>query len=88
MTPPAMHSGNQIWLISWVSELTAASLCQVPLLPRHISWRFRGNSLSLDHCEELAEEYNLMIATSMTDLSALRGLNHGMRDLPVIISFH
>ena len=70
------------------SELTAATVCQVAMPPRHFSWRFRGNSLSLAHHEALQEEYDLVIATSMTDLSALRGLNNQMRDVPVIVYFH
>jgi len=46
------------------------------LPPRFFSWRVRGNSLSwaFSERETLEQSYDVLVATSMTDLSALKGL--------------
>ncbi|AQQ68013.1 glycosyl transferase family 1 [Microbulbifer agarilyticus] len=61
------------------------------LPPRYFSWRIRGNSLSWGMGAErpvLEQPYDLLIATSMTDLSALRGLVPSLAALPTLIYFH
>lgn len=57
---------------------------------RYFSWRIRGNSLSyaFEHRETLEQDYDLLIATSMTDLSALRGMSPGLADIPTLVYFH
>lgn len=60
----------------------------VGLPPRHFSWRQRGNSLSFARHPDLQQEYDLVIATSVTDLSALRGLNSALSGTPAIVYFH
>ncbi|MCA0892270.1 tRNA-queuosine alpha-mannosyltransferase domain-containing protein [Microbulbifer agarilyticus] len=58
---------------------------------RYFSWRVRGNSLSWAMGPEratLEQSYDLVIATSMTDLSALRGLVPALAALPTLVYFH
>jgi glycosyltransferase involved in cell wall biosynthesis len=61
---------------------------QIALPPRYFSWRFRGNSLSLSRHAALGQDCDLVIATSMTDLAALRGLNPTVARVPVIVYCH
>lgn len=60
------------------------------LPPRYFSWRIRGNSLSwsFEQREVLERPYDLVIATSMTDLSALRGMVPKLAMIPTIVYFH
>ncbi|KEQ17055.1 tRNA-queuosine alpha-mannosyltransferase domain-containing protein [Endozoicomonas numazuensis] len=60
------------------------------LPPRYFNWRLRGNSLSwaLGEREVLESGYDLMICTSMTDLSALKGLVPALSSIPTICYFH
>ncbi|WP_207951967.1 tRNA-queuosine alpha-mannosyltransferase domain-containing protein [Pseudomaricurvus alcaniphilus] len=57
---------------------------------RYFSWRVRGNSLSWAWQERrtLEQDYDLLIATSMVDLSALRGFVPKLAALPTIVYFH
>ncbi len=60
------------------------------LAPRYFSWRIRGNSLSwaFNERETLQRPYDLVLATSMTDLSALRGLVPALAQVPTLVYFH
>ncbi|MFS1523374.1 DUF3524 domain-containing protein [Microbulbifer sp. 2304DJ12-6] len=61
------------------------------LPPRYFSWRIRGNSLTWARGEAartLRQGWDLIIATSMTDLSALRGLVPEIAGVPVVVYFH
>lgn len=60
------------------------------LPPRFFAWRIRGNSLSwaLGQQEVLNRNYDLIIATSMTDLSALKGLVPRLASIPALVYFH
>lgn len=60
------------------------------LPPRYFSWRIRGNSLSwsFEQREILERHYDLVIATSMTDLSALRGMVPNLATTPTLVYFH
>lgn len=66
----------------------AAEVVLVALPARHFSWRFRGNSLTLAHDERLKAEFDLIIATSMTDLSALLGMAPHLSGVPTVLYFH
>jgi glycosyltransferase involved in cell wall biosynthesis len=57
---------------------------------RHFAWRIRGNSLSwgLGEQEILNQPYDLLIATSMTDLSSLRGLVPHLTGISSLLYFH
>ncbi len=60
------------------------------LPPRYFNWRIRGNSLTwaFDRRDVLAAGYDRLITTSMTDLSALRGLVPELADIPTTVYFH
>jgi len=61
------------------------------LPPRYFSWRIRGNSLSWAFGKEreiLYRKYDVIIATSMVDLSALRGFLPHLADIPTIVYCH
>ena len=79
---------HQYWRKCLVSEISAHDFTVVSLPARHFSWRFRGNSLSLAHDEHLDERYDLVIATSITDLSALVGMKSQLASVPAILYFH
>jgi glycosyltransferase involved in cell wall biosynthesis len=57
---------------------------------RHFSWRIRGNSLTWAFTERDALErgYDLVVATSMVDLSPLKGLVPALAGVPSIAYFH
>ena len=60
------------------------------LPPRYFSWRIRGNSLSWAYRQRdvLTRDYDIVIATSMVDLSALRGLVPALAAIPTLVYFH
>ena len=60
------------------------------LPPRNFSWRIRGNSLSWAFAvrEVLEQSCDLLIATSMTDLSALKGMVPSLAAVPSLLYCH
>lgn len=60
------------------------------LPPRHFAWRVRGNSLSwaFNHRQTLTDNYDLLIVTSLTDLSSLRGFVPELARMPTLVYFH
>ena len=63
---------------------------QLVLPPCHFNWRIRGNSLqwALNEKDLLNQDYDLLIATSMVDLSSLRGFLPRIAQLPTLLYFH
>lgn len=63
---------------------------QLALPPRNFNWRIRGNSLlwGFGEAEVLHQHYDLLIATSMVDLSSLRGFIPSLAQIPSIVYFH
>ena len=60
------------------------------LPPRYFNWRMRGNSLSWAFSERaiLTAQYDLLVVTSMVDLSALRGFIPPLGRVPTLVYFH
>jgi glycosyltransferase involved in cell wall biosynthesis len=60
------------------------------LPPRFFSWRVRGNSLTwaFSERETLEQPFDVLIATSMTDLSALKGLVPSLAGVPALVYCH
>jgi glycosyltransferase involved in cell wall biosynthesis len=60
------------------------------LPPRYFSWRIRGNSLSWAFSSRrvLAQGYDLVVATSQVDLSALRGFVPALASTPTLLYCH
>jgi glycosyltransferase involved in cell wall biosynthesis len=87
----AYHANShKAWADGLVAAIPAHQWTVLTLPPRHFSWRLRGNSLSwaLLQSEQLNADYDLLVATSMTDLSALRGLCPSLCRLPTLVYFH
>ena len=78
------------WRTELCEQLSEFEWTVVALPPRFFSWRFRGNALTLStlYKEQLDQDYDLIVATSMTDISTLRGLLPGLASIPTIVYFH
>lgn len=63
---------------------------QLSLPPRHFKWRMRGSGFlwAFQQADCLREPYDLVIATSMVDLSTLRGLVPEVARIPTLVYFH
>lgn len=83
----ASHRYWREWLESTFTDFAWTSLS---LPDRHFFWRIRSNALTFIeyYSSELSLNYDLIIATSMTDLATLRGLVPGLARLPAIVYFH
>ena len=81
---------HQYWRKGLVSQFPEYDWTVLTLPGRFFSWRIRGNSLSWAFSERecLEQPYDLVIATSMTDLSALKGLVPALAGVPSIVYFH
>ncbi len=81
---------HQHWRKGLVAAFPKYEWTVLTLPPRHFSWRVRGNSLSWAFGEQelLEKGYDLIIATSMTDLSALKGMAPALADIPTLLYFH
>ncbi|MBC54678.1 MAG: glycosyl transferase family 1 [Gammaproteobacteria bacterium] len=100
---PAATKGHRILLLSAYEAHShrqwRSTLCDMfpehqwtclSLPPRHFAWRVRGNSLSwaFNHRQTLTDNYDLLIVTSLTDLSSLRGFVPELARLPTLVYFH
>lgn len=83
----ASHKRWRTGLVSYCPDHEWACLS---LPARYFNWRVRGNSLSWAFTERdtLEQDYDLLIATSMVDLSALRGFVPKLAGVPTLVYFH
>lgn len=83
------HSHQQ-WRDTLCTMLPDDQWTCLSLPPRHFAWRVRGNSLSwaFNHHQTLTDNYDLLIVTSLTDLSSLRGFVPALARLPTLVYFH
>lgn len=88
MLSPYDAMSHRYWRENLVSEFAEVEFTQIVLPARYFSWRFRGNSLTMSHDARLDGIYDLLIATSMTDLSSLIGMNKKIAGLPSVLYFH
>ncbi|MGI0116966.1 tRNA-queuosine alpha-mannosyltransferase domain-containing protein [Zooshikella sp. RANM57] len=81
---------HRYWHTGLVKAFPEIEWTVLALPPRYFSWRIRGNSLTLGmgYRDILLKPYDLIIATSMTDLSSLRGLVPELSKIPTIVYFH
>lgn len=81
---------HQHWRKGMVAAFPEYEWTVLTLPPRHFSWRIRGNSLSWAYSEQktLESGFDLIIATSMTDLSALKGMVPSLAAIPSLLYFH
>nr|WP_320137088.1 DUF3524 domain-containing protein [uncultured Amphritea sp.] len=83
-------ASHRYWHQGLMENLSQHQWTVLTLPPRYFSWRIRGNSLSwaMNERETLEQPYDLIIATSMTDLSALRGFVPHLASIPTLVYFH
>jgi len=81
---------HQQWRRGIVENFPEHDWTVLTLPARHFSWRVRGNSLSwaCSEGETLEQQFDLIIATSMTDLSALKGMIPSLAATPSLLYFH
>lgn len=83
-------ASHRYWHQGLMANLSQHQWTLLTLPPRYFSWRIRGNSLSwaMGARDTLEQHYDLVIATSMTDLSALRGFVPHLAGIPTLVYFH
>ena len=81
---------HQYWHQSLVSQLPQHDWQVLTLKDRFFAWRMGANALnfSAQFDQALRASYDLVVATSMTDLSTLRGLYPNLADIPNTLYFH
>jgi glycosyltransferase involved in cell wall biosynthesis len=83
----ASHRYWRNWLTGTLGEY---QWTVVALADRHFYWRVRSNALTYitHHREILDRHYDLIVATSMTDLATLRGLMPSLARVPTVVYCH
>jgi len=78
------------WRRGLVDAMPDVDWTVLALPPRNFSWRVRGNSLSWAFSERhtLEQPFDVLIATSMVDLSALRGMVPSLAAVPSVVYCH
>lgn len=82
---------HQYWRSSLVNQFPEFEWECMTLPARYFSWRIRGNSMSWafgPDSEILHQSFDLIIATSMTDLASLRGFIPSLAQIPTLLYFH
>jgi len=81
---------HQHWRGLLQQELDEYEWTQIALPDRHFAWRVRGNSLTFatQYQEWLSQQYDVLIVTSMVDISALRGFIPKLASIPTLLYFH
>ncbi len=82
-------ASHRCWRQQLAAQFPEHQWTQLSLPARYFSWRIRGNSLSWAFSQQqLSQHYDLVIATSMVDLSALRGFIPSLGQIPTLVYFH
>ncbi len=81
---------HRYWRHGLVTAFPEHDWTTLSLPPRYFAWRIRGNSLSwaFNERDRLQQPYDLLIATSMVDLTGLRGLVPELASIPTLVYFH
>ena len=81
---------HRYWRKGLVRAFPEHDWTTLSLPPRYFNWRVRGNSLSwaFGEREVLEQGYDLQVCTSMTDLSALKGMVPKLASVPTLCYFH
>lgn len=81
---------HQQWRLTLLEMFPDFDWTLLTLPPRYFAWRVRGNSLSwaLEKKTVLERHYDLLICSSLTDLSGLRGLVPSLANMPTLVYFH
>lgn len=83
-------ASHRYWHQNLIAQFPEYDWTLLTLPGRFFAWRLRGNSLSwaFNERETLAQHYDLVIATSMTDLSSLKGFVPALSQTPCLVYFH
>ncbi len=83
-------ASHKVWREGLVRHLDEHEWTVLTLPPRFFAWRSRGNPLSWAFGERDALDagYDLLLATSMTNLAALKGIVPSLAATPTIVYFH
>ncbi|MDN3639603.1 DUF3524 domain-containing protein [Simiduia curdlanivorans] len=87
----AYHAPSHAYWAQGLQETFPHWHWQLISLPaRYFNWRIRGNALHIayEYQDLLVQQYDLIIATSMTDLAGLRSLCPQLAAIPSILYFH
>ncbi|WP_339670273.1 DUF3524 domain-containing protein [Dasania marina] len=85
----AYHTtSHKAWCDGLMSQLTDFDWTLLSLPDRYFRWRIRGNPLSWHESPQLAQSYDLIVATSMVDLATLKGLHPHLAVSPSLLYFH
>jgi glycosyltransferase involved in cell wall biosynthesis len=87
---PYDADSHRRWRQGLVAAFADMDWSVLALPARYFAWRIRGNSLSWGLGEEqvLTQPFDLLVATSMTDLSALKGLVPSLAGVPSLLYCH
>ena len=83
-------ASHRYWRNLLVENLPEFDWTQVALPDRHFAWRTRGSSLTIafEYAEQVNQDFDLIIATSMVDLASLRGFVPKLANTPCVVYFH
>jgi len=83
-------ASHRFWREQITSGLPQYEWTQVVLADRFFSWRARGNALTFafEHRDILQKNYDCIIATSMVDLTNLKGFVPHLANIPTLVYFH
>ena len=83
-------ASHRYWRTILEQQLADYEWTQIAMPDRHFAWRVRGNSMgfAFTHREELKQHYDLLVVTSMVDLSSLIGFCPNLGNIPTIVYFH
>jgi glycosyltransferase involved in cell wall biosynthesis len=87
----AYHAdSHRQWCRGLMAYLSQHDWTLLSLPARHFAWRVRGNSLSwaFSQQQQLGARYDLVVATSLVDLAALRGFVPSLAQIPTLVYFH
>ncbi len=81
---------HRIWREGLVETFSNFNWTTLTLPPRHFGWRIRSNGLTWAYSQQetLNRHHDLVIATSMCDLTTLRGLMPALAKHPTLVYFH
>lgn len=85
-------NSHKMWANSLMKELGEHEWTYIALPPRYFSWRIRGNAMSFAFDPQfkpaLEKQYDLVIATSMTDCAGLKAFCPDLQSIPWLLYFH
>lgn len=83
-------ASHQYWRDGLMEAEPEAEWTILTLPPRFFAWRIGGNALSfgVGEREKMSQNYDLIIATSLTDIATIKGLHPHLAATRTIVYFH